>query len=142
MTTFDQDDNWAEQVFGEAELAKLRYQARQIEEDHEASKEQVDTVSIETMFDRQYTHEILAWLRDKHYNEEDGTVRDFLWAVGCNIGFCYLTDVEWEYDEVMSDHATYFGARQFIMDDEGYDELDKEDHDLDDDDMDETDDES
>ncbi len=136
MTTYDQDDSWASQVFSEQELIKLRRQAEAIEEDHAASL-QAQVVSIETMFERQYTHEVLAWLRHQHYNEEDGAVRDFLWALGCNICFCYLTDVEWDYDEVLSDHATYFGARMFLDDSD-----DEEDDDLDDGDLDETDDES
>lgn len=135
MTTFSQDDDWASQVFSEQELIKLKRQAEAIEEDHDASQ-QAELVSIETMFERQYAHEVLAWLRHQHYNEEDGTVRDFLWALGCNICFVYLCDTEWEYDEQLSDHATYFGARMFL------DDEDEEDHDVDDDDVDETDDDT
>lgn len=133
MTVLDPDDNWASKVFSEAELQKLKRQLLAIEEDHVASQ-QTQVVSIETMFERQYTHEVLSWLRNEHYNAPEGTIADFLWALGCNICFCYLTDTEWDYDEVLSDHATYFGARMFL-DDEG-------DDDLDDDDLDETDDES
>jgi hypothetical protein len=66
----------------------------------------------------------------------EGILGDFLWALGCNICFCYLTDAEWDYNEELSDHATYFGARMFL------DDADEEDDDLDDDDVDETDDES
>lgn len=133
MTTFDQDDNWASQVFSDEEMVKLRRQLQQIEEDHAESQE-VQVVSIETMFDREYTHEILAWLRLEHYNAPEGTIADFLWALGCNICFSYLTDTEWEYDEVLSDHSTYFGARMFLDGEE-------DDDDVDDDDMDDSDDE-
>lgn len=133
MTVLDPDDNWASKVFSEAELQKLRKQLQAVEEDHVASL-QTQIVSIETMFERQCTHEVLAWLRHEHYNAPEGAVADFLWALGCNICFVYLCDTEWEYDEVLSDHATYFGARMFL-DDEG-------DDDLDDDDVDEADDES
>ncbi len=134
MTILDPDDNWASKVFSEAELQKLRKQLQAVEEDHVASL-QTQVVSIETMFERQCTHEVLAWLRDQHYRASEGAVADFLWALGCNICFVYLTDVDWDYDEVLSDHATYFGARMFLDDEE-------DDDDLDDDDLDETDDES
>lgn len=136
MTTFDQDDNWASQVFSDEELNKLRKQLQQIEEDHAESQE-VQVVSIETMFDREYTHEIMEWLRETHYAAPDGAVSDFLWALGCNICFSYLTDAEWDYDEVLSDHATYFGARMFLddMDDEeGDDDSDDDDSDSESDD--------
>ncbi len=141
MTALDPDDSWASKVFSEQELIKLRRQAEAIEEDHVASL-QTQIVSIETMFERQYTHEVLAWLRDQHYRASEGAIADFLWALGCNICFVYLTDVDWDYDEVLSDHATYFGARMFLDDADDDDEPDEEQHDLDDDDLDETDDES
>ncbi len=136
MTVLDPDDNWASKVFSEAELQKLKRQLQAVEEDHVASL-QTQIVSIETMFERQCTHEVLAWLRDQHYRASEGAIADFLWALGCNICFVYLTDVDWDYDEVLSDHATYFGARMFLDDAD-----DGEDDDLDDGDLDETDDES
>jgi hypothetical protein len=135
VTTFDQDDSWANGVFSEQELMKLRRQAQDIIDDHEASQE-VEMVSIETMFDRSVTHEVLQFLRDKHYEASEGTIADFLWALGCNICFVYLTDVDWDYDEILSDHATYFGARMFL------DDMEEDDDDMDDDDVDGDDDES
>lgn len=132
MTVFDQDDNWASKVFSEQEVMKLRRQANDIIEDHEAST-RVEMVSIETMVDREVVHEILAWLRDQHYRAPEGTIADFLWALGCNICFAYLTDVDWDYDEALSDHATYFGARMFLDDYEDDDDLDDDDVDGDDD---------
>lgn len=137
-TTFGEgDDDWAIGLFSEEELLKLRRAASEIEEDHVESQ-QVELVSVETIFERQYVHEIVAWLRQEHYNQPEGTVSDFLWAVGCNICFVYLVDVDWDYDEVLSDHATYFGARMFLDDQES----EGDDDDVDDDGMDETDDET
>lgn len=136
MTVLDPDDNWAYRVFTEQELIKLRREADAIEEAHWEQKDKVETVSIETIFERQYSHEVLDWLRQTHYNAPEGAIADFLWALGCNICFSYLVDVDWEYDEQLSDHATYFGARMFL------DDADEDDDDLDDDDVDETDDES
>lgn len=139
-TTFNQDDDWAFQVFSEQELIKLKRTLEAIEQDYVEQVNDIEVVSIETIFERQYAHEVLAWLRDQHYAAPGGAVADFLWALGCNICFVYLCDTEWEYDEVLSDHATYFGARMFL-DDEDDDDMDEKDHDLDDDDVDETDDE-
>jgi hypothetical protein len=134
VTLLNSDDDWASQVFSEQELLKLRKQLQQIEEDHVASQEAA-VVSIETEFDRSFVHEILRWLRDQHPASE-GIIAGLLWALGCNICFRYLTDTEWEYDEELSDHATYFGARMFLDDQED------EDDDVDDDDVDGDDDES
>lgn len=137
MTVFDQDDNWASRVFSEQELLKLKRTLEAIEQDHVEQIGDIAVVSIETIFERQYTHDVLAWLRDQHYRASEGAIADFLWALGCNICFVYLCDVDWDYDEVLSDHATYFGARMFLDDAD-----EDEDDDLDDDDVDETDDES
>jgi hypothetical protein len=136
VTVLDPDDNWASKVFSEVELAKLKRTLVAIEENHVEQVGDIEVVSIETIFERAYVHEVLAWLRREHHNASEGAVADFLWALGCNICFVYLCDTEWEYDEVLSDHATYFGARMFL------DDADEDDDDLDDDDVDETDDES
>lgn len=133
--TVSEDDDWASRVFSEQELIKLKRTLQAIEQDHVEQVGDIAVVSIETMFERSYVHQVVAWLRDQHYQAPEGAIADFLWALGCNICFVYLCDVDWDYDEVLSDHATYFGARQFLMDDE-------EDDDVDDDDVDEADDES
>ena len=127
------DDNWASGLFSEQELLKLRQTANDIQDEHDTST-QVDMVSIETMFDKNITKEVLDWLRNQHYNAPEGAVADFMWAVGCNLCFAYLVDVDWEYDESLSDHATYFGARMFLEDDEDEDDVDDEDMDETDDD--------
>ena len=134
-TTFNQDDDWASRVFSEQELLKLKRTLEAIEQDHVEQVGDIAVVSIETMFERQYVHEVLAWLRDQHYRASEGAVADFLWALGCNICFVYLCDTEWDYDEVLSDHATYFGARMFL------DDAEDDGDDVDDDDVDEADDE-
>lgn len=133
--TVSEDDNWASRVFSEQELIKLKRTLEAIEEDH-ASSSEVAVVSIETVFERTYVHEVLGWLRREHYGASEGPIADFLWTLGCNICFVYLCDVDWDYDEVLSDHATYFGARMFL------DDVDEDDDDVDDDDVDEADDES
>lgn len=119
--TVSEDDNWASRIFSEQELIKLKRTLQAIEENYVEEVGDIEIVPVEMAFERTYVHEVLAWLRDQHYQASQGAIADFLWALGCNICFVYLCDVDWDYDEVLSDHATYFGARQFLMDDDGSD---------------------
>ena len=116
MTVMGDPDDWARQVFTEQEVIDLRQQADDVLAEVQAENDDDVTVSIETFIDRDVVPEVVGWLRHQHSEYAACAVSDFLWACGVNLCFAYLVDNDWPYDEVMSDHATYFGARDFFGD--------------------------
>lgn len=117
MTTFDDFDEWFSSVFSEHEINKLRQQAEDVLAEVEAENEEPPEVSVEIVVQRNAAKDIVAWLREQHAEYAEGAASDFVWAAGVNICFAYLVDGDWEYDEEMSDHATYFGARDWFVED-------------------------
>lgn len=108
-------DDWIDGLFTETEIAKMRQQADDVLASIQAENETPD-VSVEIVLERTAAKEIVAWLREQHAEYATGPSSDFVWAAGVNICFAYLVDDTWDYDEEMSDHATYFGAREWFQD--------------------------
>lgn len=115
MTTFDQDDNWISQVFGETEAAKLRQAAKDIQAEHEEAQSQGDEIATtEFMFHRNQLVPFLEWLHEMwwpmHQSDPTGLMCKWLRAIGCSLTMAYLCDPLWDYDEQLSEYAVAFGA--------------------------------
>lgn len=116
MTIAD-DDDWAKSVFTETELGKLRQAMKDIVAATEAELE-VDSTYVEYDLSVRMDgiKDVIRWCRELHQeNDVPPAVSDFLFAVGCAIGISYISDDTWEYDEELSDHATYFGSRDWFV---------------------------
>jgi hypothetical protein len=122
------DGDWAESVFTDTELAKLRRAAKAIIDTHNPDMflpETDEYLEYELSIRREYVHEILGWCRELHaQNDVPPFVSDLLFAIGMAVGVSYLTDDSWEFDEVLSDHATYFGSRDWFTENMEWDDDD------------------
>lgn len=121
---FDEpSDDWAKGIFTEQEIIKLKQAAKDIQQEIQDATETEfswdDAVSFEMYFRRETATDFVSWLRNQIPTGDD-TIDQWLAAVGAAISFTYLTDESWEMDEVMSDHAMWFGATSMLFDmDEG-----------------------
>lgn len=120
MTTFDEpSDDWAKGIFTEQEIINLKKAAKDIQQEIQDATETEfswdDAVSFEMYFRRETATEFVSWLRNQIPTGGDA-IDQWLAAVGAAISFTYLTDESWEMDEVMSDHATWFGATSMLFD--------------------------
>ena len=119
---FDEpSDEWAKELFTEQEIIKLKQAAKDIHaEVAEAAAdggEWDDAVSFEMYFQRETATEFVSWLKDTIPTGNDA-IDQWLAAIGAAIAFAYLVDENWDMDEVMSDHAVWFGAADMFFDTE------------------------
>lgn len=99
------DDDWADQLFGEREAAQLRTR--------------FNTIMDEARFEPYY--QIILWVPVTRLNaaldemrayceEYEGELEQLLMALGRFMCLAYLLDADMEMDEDLTDHAIFFGA--------------------------------
>ena len=135
---FDDGSEWARSLFSDSELSKFRRITAQAEEeqaelDAESELDEVQFASFQLYFQRETALQFLEWVRlqmnkMEHVGDTETAVYGWLGALGAAVSITYLTDAEWDYDEQLSDYASWFGAEdmfEFVDDDDEDDEDDK-----------------
>lgn len=134
MTCTNDDGDWLKKVFTDTEISKMQRAARAIIDTHQDDDPDVSDRNIQIVADISHHMAgiVMEWCR---IQLEGGlvppSVSEFLVGVGRTIGVGYLVDPDWEYDETLSDHATWFGATDWFQDefmnDDGEDDEDDDD---------------
>ncbi len=119
------DDEWWRKAFTQTEYDEMIRAFEEIEAEHEANQENPPVFAAFTDVLQSDAIEVLNFLRSTAQEHQSASVRQFCTAIGHSICMNYMVDVDVEYDEQMTDHATWFGVMDDLMpddDDDGDDD--------------------
>lgn len=123
------DADWWQNVFSETEIKELKTMWEEVFAEHENLPDQILTGAINVPMNQVAEILNLIW---KSYLAESEPYSTFLYSVGTALAVAYLYDNEIEFDEAISDAATYF-IEPAEDDDEDEEDEDEDDGMVDDD---------
>ena len=118
------DDNWENRVFSETEIKELEAVTKEVLAEYETVPDQILTGAISVPMNQVAEILGLIW---KSYMAESEPYSNFLYSVGTALAVAYLYDNEIEFDEAISEAATYF--IEPVEDDDEEDEGDEDEDD-------------
>lgn len=124
------DADWWQNVFSETEIKELKTMWEEVFAEHDNLPDQILTGAISVPMNQVAEILNLIW---KSYMAESEPYSTFLYGVGTALAVAYLYDNEIEFDEAISDAATYFIEPVEDDDEEDEDDEDEDDGMVDDD---------
>ena len=99
------DADWWQNVFSETEIRELKDMWEEVFAEYETVPDQILTGAISVPMNQVAKILGLIW---KSYMAESEPYSNFLYSVGTALAVAYLYDNEIEFDEAISEAATYF----------------------------------
>jgi hypothetical protein len=99
------DDNWENRVFSETEIKELQAVTEEVLAEYETVPDQILTGAISVPMNQVAEILGLIW---KSYMAESEPYSNFIYSIGTALAVAYLYDSEIEFDETISEAATYF----------------------------------
>lgn len=99
------DADWWQNVFSETEIRELKDMWEEVFAEYETVPDQILTGAISVPMNQVAEILGLIW---KSYMAESEPYSNFLYSVGTALAVAYLYDNEIEFDEAISEAATYF----------------------------------
>jgi hypothetical protein len=119
------DENWAKHLLGERDFNQVSQTGDRIIVDSIQEEEIDDRIQIVMALPADSLSTILNMVRNT-VDSYEGTAEAFLMGLGQILAYAYMVDDNIEYDEVMSDHALFFGAAEEWFDDDDDEDDDDE----------------